>query len=203
MKTTIITIAVSCAVANLFAQAPNASPAAPLPPAQKQNTGAPKTVGKPIQLLDPNERENWKESLGEWKFDGAVLTGTGASGIVYNRAFKTPFQITFGFEMLEGTRPAVSGFGRYSLMTEGVGKTLAIHPMVPKAGGFNYDLKRKYRVKIDITPEKLEVRINNRLIDTRKPGMTEVPPLRFSAGDGYSPGIARFSDIEITAQPKE
>ena len=202
MKTTLTTIAISCAAANLFAQAPNSQPITP-PPPQKLNAGALSTDSKPIQLLDPSEWQNWKESLGEWKFDGGVLTGTGASGIHYNRTFKAPFQITFVFEMLEGTRPAVSGFGRYSLMTEGVGKTLAIHPTAPKAGGFHYDLKRKYRVKINITEEKLELRINNRLIDTRKPGMAEVPPLRFSAGDGYSQGIARFSEIEITAKPKE
>ena len=139
--------------------------------------------------MDPAEKENWKEQLGEWKFDGEKLTGTGASGIIYNRSFKTPFQITFGFEMIEGTRPAISGFGRYSVMTAGVGSHLAIFPKVPKGDSFKYELKRKYRVKIDITAEKMELRINNRLIETRKPGLAVVPPLRFSAGDGYSQAI--------------
>ena len=105
--------------------------------------------------------------------------------------------------MLEGTRPAISGFGRYSVMTEGVGTHLAIFPRVPKIDSFKYELKRKYRVKIDIAAEKMELRINNRLIDTRKPGLAVVPPLRFSAGDGYSQGMARFSEIEITASPAE
>ncbi|MDB6173781.1 MAG: hypothetical protein JWL59_3092 [Chthoniobacteraceae bacterium] len=130
MKATVTALAIICTFSSLFAQTTN-----PVSVTPKAGTGV--TSGaKTIKLLNPAEKENWKEQLGEWKFDGEKLTGTGASGIIYNRSFKTPFQITFGFEMLEGTRPAISGFGRYSVMTEGVGNHLAIFPAVPKGGCF-------------------------------------------------------------------
>jgi hypothetical protein len=156
-----------------------------------------------IKLLDPTERKNWEVKTGDWKFEGSKVIGTGDSKIIFNRAFKTPYRITFGFEMLEGTRPAIGGFGRYTLMTEGTGTSLFLSPVAPNRGSFPYELKRKYRIRIDVTPKKLELRINNRLVETREPGMELVPPIHFNAGDGYSQGRAEFSDIEVTAVPEK
>jgi hypothetical protein len=196
MKITLIAIANLLLTCFLSAQAPNA----PLPGSAIAPKGNAKDVA-PIDLHDRSQRAYWVEESGEWKFEGMTLSGTGDSAINFARSFKAPFRITFEFEMIEGNRPRIRGLGRYTL--EGGDGALSLSPKAMRSGSFPYQTGRKYRVRIDITKEKFELRVNNRLVDTRTPGLSVIPPLQFSSGDPSSAGIARFSNIEISGEPEK
>jgi hypothetical protein len=194
MNITTIAIANLLLACALAAQAPNA----PFPGSATSPKGDGKDVA-PIDLHDRSQRAYWKEAGGEWKFEGMTLIGTGDSSIDFVRSFKAPFRMTFDFEMIEGNRPRIRGLGRYTL--EGGDSVLALSPKAMRSGSFPYRTGRKYRVRIDVTAESFQLRVNNRLVDTRTPGLAVVPPLQFSSGDASSAGIARFSNIEISAEP--
>jgi len=160
---------------------------------------------KGINLLDPAERGNWKTAEEEsWKFEPKRLTGTGASALTmltYDRTFAVPCRIAFDLEVIQGSRVRINGFGGYTFANEDLAGWFALYPQVAKMNKFKYALGRKYRVKIDVTAENVQLRINNKLVDTRSPGTGTAGPFRFLPGDGFSPGVIRLSDMEIVGEP--
>ncbi|MEZ0274901.1 MAG: hypothetical protein ACAH88_08350, partial [Roseimicrobium sp.] len=123
----------------------------------------------------------------------------GNSKITYSRAFVPPFRLKFDMEVFDGVRPRVY-VGNYKLAHEGFsGRHLGFYPSHDKSKRIDYTTGKKIPVQIDITKDKIEVRVSGKLIDTSNIGLATVPPLEFSAGDDYSGGTTRFSNIEISA----
>ena len=154
-----------------------------------------------VDPLAPAERDNWKKVSGVWDFDKGVLTGSGSSRIDYTRQFLAPVRITFDLEVIDGVRPR-GYFGRYTLAHEGFnGRLFGVYPSQGRLKKYRYEAGRKYPVKIEIEKQRMEVRIDAKIVDSRDVGMEALPSLGLSSGDDYSQGMSRFSNMRIEGVP--
>ena len=163
---------------------------------------ASRTDSTVINPLDSSLRDSWLQTSGEWTFNQDIsLTGKGDSAIKFQKAFKTPFRFTCDVEVLDGMRPRILFGDTWYFANEGFSPTFGLYPDGGSGKHVPYEYNRRYTIRIDITSDSIEARVDDDLIDSRKAGMDVIPFIVFRGGDDWSPGSARFYNIRITDVP--
>lgn len=158
---------------------------------------AARSSGEEIDLLA--NPDDWIEVKGEWKFNGSKVLGEGDSELLYQGPeLPESFTLTVDLRIKSGVRPRIY-LGEYTVSNIDPKKFV----LFPKQktnldeNFFNWDHLRTHRVRIIYGPRRIELYIDDNLVEKHVEPTEPIKRLALSAGDYYSKGEVEFSNVRL------
>jgi hypothetical protein len=146
-------------------------------------------------LFAPEKQARWKPQQGTWRWEGALLTGSGDSVIEYETSLSPPFVVQFTMNIVSGSREMLD------MDQVGVHNVGYQDKFGPKGGDeskfFAFKHNQPYHCVLVVARKMSEFYVDGNLITDGAGESKKVEKIRLDGGDGWSPGKTEYQDFVV------
>lgn len=146
-------------------------------------------------LFAPEKQPRWKPQSGTWRWEGALLTGSGDSEIQYDINLEPPFVVQFTMNIMAGSRE------RLEMDQVGVHNVGYQDKFGPDGGDenkfFAFKHNQPYHCVLVVTRKNSDFYVEGSLIAEGAGESKKVEKILLHGGDGWSPGTTEYQDFII------